>query len=91
VKTEQPTLPLPIPGTENLPPRHSDFKESGLWLFPGAPVAAFLVGEPIRQFLIVTDEARSNFALICLVVLFAGSLVVFLRARTVGRGKDGRS
>lgn len=90
-RREQPTQPLPIPGTEDLPPRHSDFMESGLWLFPGGPVAAAVVGIPLHDLWINTGDAMFAFAVTCLVALFVGGFVVFLFARTISRGKDGRS
>lgn len=88
---EQHTQPLPIPGTEHLPSRHSDFMESGLWLFPGGPVAAAVVGIPLHDLWINTDDAMFTFAVTGLAALFVGGFVVFLFARVVSRGKDGRS
>jgi hypothetical protein len=87
-RSEQPTQPLP---RLDLPPRHSDFKESGLWLFPGAPVAAAVVGIPLRELWIYTADAMFAFAVLALGGLFLTSVVVFLFARLVGRGEDGRS
>jgi hypothetical protein len=87
--TEQPTQPLPIGAT--LPPRHSDFKEFGLWLFPGAPVAAAAVGIPLHDLWIYTDDAMFAFAVLGLGGLLVAALVVFLFARAVSRGEDGRS
>jgi len=87
-RSEQPTQPLP---RLDLPPQHSDFVESGLWLFPGAPVAAIVVGIPLREFLLTTRELQFEFAVTALLGLFIGGLVVFLFARIVSRGRDGRS
>jgi hypothetical protein len=87
-RSEQPTQPLP---RLDLPPRHSDFKESGLWLFPGAPVAAVVVGIPMRELWLTTGAAQFVFTVGLLGFVIALVNLAFIIPRRVGRGRDGRS
>jgi hypothetical protein len=87
--TEQPTQPLPIGAT--LPPGHGAFKESGLWLFPGGPVAAVVVGIPLHELWINTDDAMFVFAVVLLVGVLGLVYLAFMIPRTISRGRDGRA
>jgi hypothetical protein len=90
---ERPTQPLPIPGTEDLPPGGNWLMSEGsVLLIPAIPLAAWGIGEACRAFVALTDEARSDFALVVLpgYFLIAG-LLVLLFSRAMSRGKDGRS
>ena len=72
--TEQPTQPLPI--THEYPRG----LRSDAWI-PGTIVTAIGTGWLIRSYVLVTDVARSNFAIVALLAIFAISLGVFLCAR----------
>lgn len=91
---EQDTQPLPIAGTQDLPPGGNWLmSEHGVLLIAAVPVAAWAVGELLlRPYVLLTEEARSNLALalLPLMVLFVvgGG---FLFARQISRGKDGRA
>jgi hypothetical protein len=86
---EQATQPLPVAST--LPPGHGAFKESGLWLFPGAPVAAAMVGIPLRQLWLTTADAQFVFTVALLVFVILLVNLAVLIPRRISRGRDGRS
>ena len=83
--TEQPTQPLPL--------RHEYPRglRSELWI-PGTIVAAIITGEGIRNYVLLTDVARSNFAIVVLLLVLALSVGVQLCGRMInsrdGRGRD---
>jgi hypothetical protein len=86
--SEQPTQPLP---RLDLPPQHGAFKESGLWLFPGGPLAGISAGLIIRQFIATTADIQFAVVVALLVLLLVVTFGAFVVPKTVGRGKDGRA
>ena len=89
---EQPTQPLPIAGTEDLPPGGNWLmSEHAVLLIPATVVAAIVTGGLLRGYVFTTEEARSDFAVLLLVVVLVAAGAAFTIPRALGRGKDGRS
>lgn len=94
--TEQPTQPIPIePG--RITERSWLMSSTSLLLIPATILAAIGTGKLFRNYLLVTDIARSNFAIIVLVIVATVSVGVLLCARGHGRrernfrAEDGQS
>lgn len=79
---EQPTQPLPLP---DVTPRGLT---SELWL--AVPiVAAFAVGIPLREYVLVSEAAQSTFAIVALLDILTLSVGVMLVGGFLSR-RDGR-
>ena len=89
---EQTTQPLPISGTEHLPIGGSSWLMSpaSILLIPGTVLAAIVTGELLRTFVLLTDEARSNSAIVALVVVLGAALTVLILGRLILR-EDGKT
>jgi hypothetical protein len=83
--TEQPTQPLPIPH------QYSRGLRSPLWI-PGTVAAAIVTGELIRDYVLVTDTSRSDFAIVVLLLVLALTTGLMFCDRFLdqrdGRGRD---
>jgi hypothetical protein len=90
--TEQPTQPLPIPGTENLPPAGSSWlmTPASVLVIPATILTAVVSGELIRDYVLLTDVARSNFAIVALLLVLAFSVTVLILGRLLLR-EDGKT
>lgn len=88
---EQDTQPLPIAGTENLPPgRNWLMSEWSVLLIPGTILAAIGIGELVRSYVLLTDADRSDFAIAANLLVLAVSVTVLILGRIALR-EDGKT
>jgi hypothetical protein len=92
--TDQPTQPLST--WQQSAPEHSTIhcqqSGPGVWAVPVTILAAISTGELIRNYVLLTDTARADFAIVALLLVFAASVGVIvcghLISRRDGRGRD---
>lgn len=83
---EQSTQPLPVPQQSTIHCRQSG---PGVWAVPVTVLAAVGAGELIRDYILVTEVARSNFAIVVLLLVLVLAVAAMVCGRLVN-SRDGR-
>ncbi|QYN41102.1 hypothetical protein K1T35_48045 (plasmid) [Pseudonocardia sp. DSM 110487] len=80
------TQPLPPPPQSAI---HYQQSVPGVWAVPTMVLPAIFTGEGIRSYVLITDAARSSFAVVVLGLVLAISVGVMVCGQLINR-RDGR-